>query len=126
MIEEVKAAGRDGDSLGGVVEVLAYGVPPGIGSHVHWDRRLDTLVAAALMSIQAVKAVEIGEGFEVAGLRGSAGHDPVSWDAVAGEYRRGSALAGGIGGGLSTGEGVTARWGVEHPPPPQRTEEREE
>src|SRR3546814_5420281 len=63
-----------GDSRGGVVEVLAYGVPPGIGSHVHWDRRLDTLVAAALMSIQAVKAVEIGEGFEVAGLRGSAGH----------------------------------------------------
>src|SRR3546814_9898668 len=89
-----------GDSRGGVVEVLAYGVPPGIGSHVHWDRRLDTLVAAALMSIQAVKAVEIGEGFEVAGLRGSAGHDPISWDADAGEYRRGSALAGGIEGGI--------------------------
>src|SRR3546814_11682812 len=89
MIEEVKAAGRDGDSLGGVVEVLAYGVPPGIGSHVHWDRRLDTLVAAALMSIQAVKAVEIGEGFEVAGLRGSAGHDPIRWDADAGESSEG-------------------------------------
>src|SRR3546814_4751650 len=98
-----------GDSRGGVVEVLAYGVPPGIGSHVHWGRRLDTLVAAALMSIQAVKAVEIGEGFEVAGLRGSAGHDPISWDADAGEYRRGSALAGGIEGGMSTGEVIIAR-----------------
>src|SRR3546814_14549038 len=61
------------------------------------------------MSIQAVKAVEIGEGFEVAGLRGSAGHDPISWDADAGEYRRGSALAGGIEGGMSTGEVIIAR-----------------
>src|SRR3546814_11794671 len=109
MIEEVKAAGRDGDSLGGVVEVLAYGVPPGIGSHVHWDRRLDTLVAAALMSIQAVKAVEIGEGFEVAGLRGAAGHDPISWEADAGATRRGSARAVGIKGGRSTGEGTIGR-----------------
>src|SRR3546814_4186942 len=109
MIEEVKAAGREGGSNGSVVEVLAYGVPPGIGSHVPWDRRLDTLVAAALMSIQAVKAVAIGEGVEVACLRGCAGHDPISWDADAGESRRGSALAGGIEGGMSAGEGLIAR-----------------
>src|SRR3546814_6120222 len=109
-----------GDSRGGVVEVLAYGVPPGIGSHVHWDRRLDTLVAAALMSIQAVKAVEIGEGFEVAGLRGSAGNDPISWDADAGEYRRGSALAGGIEGGMSNGEVLIARAAKNAPATPNR------
>ena len=73
MIEEIKAAAKDGDSLGGVVEVLGYGVPVGLGSHVHWDRRLDALLAHALMSIPAMKAVEIGEGFEVrrpAGLGG--------------------------------------------------------
>ncbi len=109
MIDEIKAAARDGDSLGGVVEVLAYGVPVGLGSHVHWDRKLDGLLAQALMSIQAVKGVEIGEGFEVAGRRGSAAHDPIHWDAEARAYRRGSALAGGIEGGISTGELLVAR-----------------
>jgi chorismate synthase len=109
MVAEVKAAAKDGDSLGGVVEVLAYGVPVGLGSHVHWDRKLDALLARALMSIQAVKGVEIGEGFEVSGRRGSEAHDPISWDAEAGAYRRESALAGGVEGGISTGEVVVAR-----------------
>ena len=88
MVAEIKAAAKDGDSLGGVVEVLAYGVPVGLGSHVHWDRKLDGLLAQALMSIQAVKGVEIGDGFEVAGRRGSEAHDPIPWDADAGAYRR--------------------------------------
>jgi chorismate synthase len=109
MIEQIKDASRDGDSLGGVAEVLAYGVPVGLGSHVHWDRKLDSLLAQALMSIQAVKAVEIGEGFEVASRRGSAAHDPIHWDAGAGNYRRASDLAGGIEGGISNGELVWAR-----------------
>ncbi|HEX4869062.1 MAG TPA: chorismate synthase [Acidimicrobiales bacterium] len=109
MVEEIKAAAKDGDSLGGIVEVLAYGVPVGLGSHVHWDRKLDALLARALMSIQAVKGVEIGDGFEVAGRRGSEAHDPITWDAEAGTYRRESALAGGVEGGISTGEVLIAR-----------------
>jgi chorismate synthase len=109
MVAEIKAAAKDGDSLGGVCEVLAYGVPVGLGSHVHWDRKLDALLARALMSIQAVKGVEIGDGFDVAGRRGSEAHDPISWDAEAGAYRRESALAGGIEGGISTGEVLVAR-----------------
>jgi chorismate synthase len=109
MVAEIKAAAKEGDSLGGVIEVLAYGVPVGLGSHVHWDRKLDALLARALMSIQAVKGVEIGDGFEVAGRRGSEAHDPISWDADSGAYRRESALAGGIEGGMSTGEVIVAR-----------------
>ena len=109
MIGEIKAASKDGDSLGGIVEVLAEGVPVGLGSHVHWDRKLDALLARALMSIQAVKGVELGDGFEVAGRRGSEAHDPISWDAEAGAYRRESALAGGVEGGISTGELLVAR-----------------
>ncbi|MGI9033330.1 MAG: chorismate synthase [Acidimicrobiales bacterium] len=109
MVAEIKAAARDGDSLGGVVEVLGYGVPVGLGSHVHWDRRLDGLLAQALLSIPAVKGVEIGDGFEVAGRRGSQAHDPIQWDAADGVYRRGSTLAGGIEGGMSTGGLVVAR-----------------
>jgi chorismate synthase len=109
MVAEVKAAAKDGDSLGGIVEVLAEGVPVGLGSHVHWDRKLDALLARALMSIQAVKGVELGDGFEVAGRRGSEAHDPISWDADAGAYRRESALAGGVEGGMSTGELLVAR-----------------
>ncbi|HEX6420827.1 MAG TPA: chorismate synthase [Acidimicrobiales bacterium] len=109
MLDEVKAVAKAGDSLGGVVEVLAYGVPVGLGSHVHWDRRLDGLLAGALMSIQAVKAVEIGDGFEVAGRPGSEAHDPIRWDAAGGRYRRTSALAGGIEGGMSTGELIVCR-----------------
>src|SRR4029078_12835223 len=93
MIREIQEAGQAGDSLGGVVEVLGFGIPPGLGSHVHWDRRIDGLLAQALMSIQAVKAVESGEGVTVAGVRGSAAHDAISWDEGAREYRRESARA---------------------------------
>jgi chorismate synthase len=109
MIREIKEAAKDGDSLGGVVEVLGYGVPPGLGSHVHWDRRIDGLLAQALISIQAMKAVEIGEGFTVAGVRGSEAHDAISWDEGTREYRRESARAGGIEGGMTTGDLLVAR-----------------
>ena len=109
MIDEIKAAAKDGDSLGGVVEVLGYGVPVGLGSHVHWDRKLDAALAQAIMSIQAVKGVEIGDGFEVAGRRGSQAHDAIVWDADAQEYRRESTLAGGTEGGISNGELLVVR-----------------
>ena len=113
MIEEVKAAAKDGDSLGGVVEVLGYGVPVGLGSHVHWDRKIDAALAQAVMSIQAVKGVEIGDGFDVAGRRGSDAHDAIVWDPAAnggtGDYRRQSSLAGGTEGGITTGELLVVR-----------------
>ena len=109
MVTAIKAAAKQGDSVGGIVEVVANGVPVGLGSHVHWDRKLDALLAFSLMSIQAVKAVEIGDGWEVAGRLGSQAHDPISWDAQAGTYRRESAHAGGIEGGISTGEPLIAR-----------------
>ncbi len=109
MLAEIKAAAKQGDSLGGVVEVLGYGVPVGLGSHVHWDRKIDSLLAQALMSIQAIKGVEIGDGFAVAGVVGSKAHDPISWDETSGEYRRDSALAGGIEGGMTTGALLVAR-----------------
>jgi chorismate synthase len=109
MIDEIKAAAKEGDSLGGVVEVLAYGVPVGLGSHVHWDRKIDGALAGALMSIQAVKGVEIGDGFEVAGRRGSVAHDPILWDAGTGTYRRPTSLAGGVEGGITSGEVVVVR-----------------
>jgi len=110
MITEIEAAAREGDSLGGLVEVLAFGVPVGLGSHVHWDRKLDALLAQAIMSIQAVKGVEIGDGFEVAGRRGSQAHDPIVWDAGSElGYRRESTLAGGTEGGMSTGELLVVR-----------------
>jgi chorismate synthase len=109
MIDEIKATAKAGDSLGGVVEVLGYGVPVGLGSHVHWDRKLDALLAQALMSIQAVKGVEVGNGFEVAGRRGSEAHDPITWDEDDARYHRESSLAGGIEGGISTGDLLVAR-----------------
>ncbi|HEY7136493.1 MAG TPA: chorismate synthase [Acidimicrobiia bacterium] len=109
MVAEVKAAAKVGDSLGGVVEVLGYGVPPGLGSHVHWDRKIDGLLAQALLSIQAVKGVELGDGFDVAGRRGSDAHDEIVWDADAGEYQRASARAGGTEGGMTTGGLLVAR-----------------
>ena len=109
MIMEIKAAAKDGDSLGGVVEVLAEGVPVGLGSHVHWDRKLDAMLAQAVMSIQAVKGVEIGDGFEVAGRRGSEAHDAIRWDDADGRYRRDTTLAGGVEGGMSTGELIVVR-----------------
>ncbi|MGH9127069.1 MAG: chorismate synthase [Acidimicrobiales bacterium] len=109
MVAEIKAAAKDGDSLGGIVEVLGYGVPVGLGSHVHWDRKLDGLLGQAMLSIHAVKGMEIGDGFEVAGRRGSEAHDPITWDASAGTYRRETTRAGGIEGGISTGELIVAR-----------------
>ena len=109
MVEQIKAAAKDGDSLGGATEVLAYGVPVGLGSHVHWDRKLDAALGQALMSIQAVKAVEIGDGIDVAGRRGSQAHDPIVWDPTTKEYRRESDFAGGIEGGISTGALIAAR-----------------
>jgi chorismate synthase len=109
MVAEIKAAAKDGDSLGGIVEVLGYRVPVGLGSHVHWDRKLDGLLAQAMLSIQAVKGVEIGDGFEMAGRRGSEAHDPISWDAEGGTYRRETTHAGGVEGGMSTGELIVVR-----------------
>ncbi len=112
MVAAVKAAAKEGDSLGGVVEVLAYGVPVGLGSHVHWDRRLDGLLAQAFMSINAVKQVEIGGGNDVTSKRGSEAHDPISWDTETQEYRRETSRAGGIEGGMSTGALMVARVGM--------------
>jgi chorismate synthase len=112
MVAAVKAAAKDGDSLGGVVEVLAYGVPVGLGSHVHWDRRLDGLLAQALVSIQAIKHVEFGEGADVVTRRGSEAHDAITWDEADGAYRRETTRAGGIEGGMSTGGLVVARVGM--------------
>jgi chorismate synthase len=112
MVAAIKAAAKDGDSLGGVVEVLALGVPVGLGSHVHWDRRLDGLLAQALMSIQAVKHVELGEGSDVVSRRGSEAHDAIAWDEGSGSYRRETDRAGGVEGGMSTGGLIVARVGM--------------
>ena len=109
MITEIEAAAKDGDSLGGIVDVLVYGLPIGLGSYVHWDRKIDGLLAQAIMSIQAVKGVEIGDGFEVAGRRGSLAHDAISWDAETKSYRRETTLAGGTEGGMTTGELMVVR-----------------
>ncbi len=103
MVAEIRAAAKDGDSLGGVAEVVGYGVPVGLGSYAHWDRRLDGLLAQALMSIPAVKAVEIGDAIAIADRRGSAAHDAIFWDAPNAMYRRETSRAGGVEGGISTG-----------------------
>jgi len=108
MVAEVEAARKDGDTLGGVVEVVAYGLPPGLGSHVHWDRRLDAQLAAALMGIQAIKGVEVGDGFRTAARRGSAAHDEMERDA-AGVIQRRTGRAGGTEGGMSTGDVLRVR-----------------
>ncbi len=107
MVAEVEAAQKDGDTLGGVVEVLAWGLPPGLGSHVHGDRRLDAQLAGALMGIQAIKGVEVGDGFELARSRGSAAHDEIvpGLDGIA----RASHRSGGTEGGMSTGEVLRVR-----------------
>jgi chorismate synthase len=107
MVAEIDAARMDGDTLGGVVEVVAYGLPPGLGSHVHWDRRLDGRLAAALMSIQAIKGVEVGDGFTTARRRGSQAHDEI--EMAGGVIRRRTNRAGGIEGGMSTGEVLRVR-----------------
>jgi chorismate synthase len=102
MEEEISAAHRDGDTLGGVIEVVVHGLPPGLGSHVHWDRRLDARIAAAVMGIQAIKGVEFGDGFELASIRGSLAQDEIV--SVDGDLRRTSGKSGGTEGGMSTGE----------------------
>ena len=107
MRDEIDAARKDGDTLGGVVEVVGYGLPPGLGSHVHWDRRLDGRLAAALMSIQAIKGVEVGDGFTTARRRGSQAHDEI--EPGADGIRRTTNRAGGIEGGMSTGEVLRVR-----------------
>jgi chorismate synthase len=107
MIEEIDETKRAGDTLGGVVEVVAYGLPPGLGSHTHGDRRLDADLAAALMGIQAIKGVEIGDGFELARIRGSRAHDEIVHDD--GAIRRVSGHSGGTEGGMTTGELLRVR-----------------
>ena len=108
MTAEIDAAHSAGDTLGGVVEVLAYGLPPGVGSHVHWDRRLDSRLAGALMGIQAIKGVSVGDGFDSARRRGSQAHDEIE-PGEDGSLRRRTARAGGIEGGMSTGEPLRVR-----------------
>jgi chorismate synthase len=110
MVAEVDDARKDGDTLGGVVEVLAYGLPPGLGSHVHWDRRLDGKLAQALMSIQAIKGVEVGDGFLTTTRRGSAAHDELY--ATDDGITRSSDKAGGTEGGMSTGTVLRVRAGM--------------
>ncbi len=109
MVEEIEATRRDGDTLGGVVEVVAHGLPPGLGSHVHWDRRLDGRLAGAMMSIHAMKGVEIGDGFQTATRRGSAAHDEIALSDDGTTVRRLTNRAGGIEGGISTGAPVRVR-----------------
>jgi len=108
MIAEVDECHKDGDTLGGVVETLVYGLPPGLGTFVHWDRRLDSQLAAALMGIQAIKGVEVGDGFETARRRGSVAHDELERDAD-GIVRRLSGRAGGVEGGMSNGDVLRVR-----------------
>ena len=110
MVAEIDKAHDDGDTLGGVVEVLAYGVPPGLGSYVHWDRRLDAQLAAALMGIQAIKGVEVGDGFETTTRRGSEAHDELVTDGSL--ISRLSDKAGGTEGGMSTGTILRVRAGM--------------
>ena len=107
MVAEIDAAKKDGDTLGGVVEVVVHGLPPGLGSHVHWDRRLDARLAAALMGIQAIKGVEVGDGFETARRRGSEAHDEIERTGD-GIHRR-TGRSGGTEGGMSTGETLRVR-----------------
>ena len=103
MISEIEAAHRDGDTLGGVCEILAFNMPPGLGSHVHWDRRLDARLAGAMMGIQAIKGVEIGDGFRTSTRRGSVAHDEIERDSN-GKIARRTDRAGGTEGGMSNGE----------------------
>jgi chorismate synthase len=108
MIEAIEAAKADGDTLGGIFEVVAHGVPPGLGSYVHWDRKIDGRLAQALLSINAMKAVAIGDGFEGHAVRGSEAHDEILWDEDSG-YHRASNRAGGIEGGVTNGDPLRVR-----------------
>lgn len=108
MEAEIAQAHKEGDTLGGVVEVVATGLPPGLGSHTHWDRRLDSRLAAALMGIQAIKGVEVGDGFTLASIRGSLAQDEIFPDS-SGAVTRTSGKSGGTEGGMSTGEVLRVR-----------------
>ncbi len=110
MVEEIDKAKKDGDTLGGTVEVLVYGLPPGLGSYVHWDRKLDGRLAQALMSIQAMKSVEIGDGLETTKRRGSEAHDEI--EVVDNEVSRKTDRAGGLEGGMTNGEVLRVRVGM--------------
>jgi len=112
MMEAIDQAKESGDSLGGIFEVIATGVPVGLGSHVHWDRRLNGCIAQAMMSINAVKGVEIGAGFTLAGIRGSQAHDLIEPGKSGRQFRRGSNRAGGIEGGMSNGQPIVVRAAV--------------
>ncbi len=107
MVARIDQAHEDGDTLGGVVEVVVHGLPPGLGSYVHWDRRLDSRLAGALMGIQAIKGVEVGDGFELAATPGSLAHDEIVM--ADGAIRRTSGRSGGTEGGMSTGEVLRVR-----------------
>ncbi len=107
MVARIDQAHKDGDTLGGVVEVVVHGLPPGLGSHVHWDRRLDSRLAGALMGIQAIKGVEVGDGFELAATPGSLAHDEIVPTEEG--LRRVSGRSGGIEGGMTTGEVMRVR-----------------
>jgi chorismate synthase len=107
MVARIDEAHRDGDTLGGVVEVVVHGLPPGLGSHVHWDRRLDARLASALMGIQAIKGVEVGDGFQLAATPGSQAHDEIVPTETG--IRRTSGRSGGTEGGMSTGEVLRVR-----------------
>jgi chorismate synthase len=109
MREAIREAAHAGDTLGGIFEVVAIGVPPGLGSHTQWDRKLDGRLAQALMSIPAIKGVSIGLGFEAAGMLGSEVHDPIGYDAEARAFTRPSNRAGGLEGGITNGEPVICR-----------------
>ncbi|MBX9245864.1 chorismate synthase [Actinotalea ferrariae] len=109
MVEEIDDCHKAGDTLGGVVEVLAYDVPTGLGSYTHWDRRLDARLAAALLGIQAIKGAEIGDGFRTAARRGSAAHDEIERDPGTGRIRRRTNRAGGLEGGMTNGEVLRVR-----------------
>ena len=105
MCREIDKAMAAGDTLGGIFEILVHGVPPGLGSYAQWDRRIDANIARAIMSIQAIKGVDFGAGFESAGLKGSLAHDEIFYDKRKGFYRK-SNNAGGIEGGMTTGEDI--------------------
>ena len=105
----IRDAAHAGDTLGGIFEVVATGVPPGLGSHVSWDRKLDGRIAQALMSIQAIKGVELGPAFDVARGRGSAAHDPIHYDPTARAFTRSSNRAGGLEGGITNGMPLRVR-----------------
>jgi chorismate synthase len=109
IVEHIEQVKKDGDTLGGVVEVVVHGLPPGLGSHVHWDRRLDSRLAGALMGIQAIKGVELGDGFRTAARRGSAAHDEIVRGEGEGAIQRVTNRAGGVEGGMTTGEILRVR-----------------